>query len=117
MVEKADGEEAKDERSGRAPQPEILVQRVQNNQKKRSGNSHVSGLRCALHYPKPLPSTISECPRRTGIVILTGMQASPSGLESPVQAAREALDAWVREVVAWHFDPATGCSFWLDYAR
>ena len=27
-----------------------------------------------------------------------------------------ALDAWVREVVDWHFDPATGCPFWLDYA-
>ena len=24
-------------------------------------------------------------------------------------AAREALDAWVREMVAWHFDPASGC--------
>ena len=22
-----------------------------------------------------------------------------------------ALDAWVREVVAWHFDPSTGCPF------
>ena len=26
------------------------------------------------------------------------------------------LDAWVRECVAWHFDPATGTPFWLDYA-
>jgi hypothetical protein len=26
------------------------------------------------------------------------------------------LDAWVREVVAWHFDPKTGCPFWLDFA-
>ena len=41
---------------------------------------------------------------------------SHSRPESPVQAAREALDAWVREVVAWHFDPATGSPFWLDYA-
>ena len=31
--------------------------------------------------------------------------------------AREALDAWAREVVAWHFDPATGCPFWLERAR
>ncbi len=30
---------------------------------------------------------------------------------------REQLDTWVREVVAWHFDPATGCPFWLDYAK
>ena len=26
------------------------------------------------------------------------------------------LDAWLREVVDWHFDPATGCPFWLDFA-
>jgi hypothetical protein len=31
-------------------------------------------------------------------------------------AARSALDAWTREVVAWHFDPATGTPFWLDWA-
>jgi phenylacetate-coenzyme A ligase PaaK-like adenylate-forming protein len=30
--------------------------------------------------------------------------------------AQEALDAHVRETVAWHFDPATGCPFWLDFA-
>jgi hypothetical protein len=28
----------------------------------------------------------------------------------------EALDAHVRETVAWHFDPATGSPFWLDFA-
>jgi hypothetical protein len=33
------------------------------------------------------------------------------------ERARERLDAWVREVVAWHFDPATGSPFWLDFAR
>ena len=32
------------------------------------------------------------------------------------EAAREALEAWVREVVAWHFDPATGSPFWLEWA-
>lgn len=31
-------------------------------------------------------------------------------------AAKERLDEWTREVVAWHFDPQTGCPFWLDYA-
>jgi len=34
-----------------------------------------------------------------------------------VEAAREALDRQVCEIVNWHFDPATGCSFWLDYAK
>ncbi len=27
------------------------------------------------------------------------------------------LDAWVREVIAWHFNPETGCPFWLEYAK
>jgi phenylacetate-coenzyme A ligase PaaK-like adenylate-forming protein len=30
---------------------------------------------------------------------------------------QEALDAHVRDIVAWHFDPETGCPFWLDYSR
>jgi len=29
---------------------------------------------------------------------------------------RDALDAHVRETVAWHFDPATGSPFWLEFA-
>ena len=33
------------------------------------------------------------------------------------EAARDRLDAWVREVVAWHFDPETGTPFWLDWAQ
>jgi hypothetical protein len=31
--------------------------------------------------------------------------------------ARVALDVHVREIVNWHFDPATGSPFWLDYAN
>lgn len=34
-----------------------------------------------------------------------------------VAAARQALDAQVRELVDWHFDPASGCPFWIDYAK
>jgi phenylacetate-coenzyme A ligase PaaK-like adenylate-forming protein len=48
------------------------------------------------------------------------MQASDSSaadVSLRARASREALDAWVREVVAWHFDPSTGCPFWLDFAR
>jgi phenylacetate-coenzyme A ligase PaaK-like adenylate-forming protein len=47
------------------------------------------------------------------------VEVEPSGtaeLEGRVQLARERLDAWTREVVQWHFDPATGCPFWLDFA-
>ena len=50
------------------------------------------------------------------------MQASQSSslsvaASTQVHAREDALDAWVREVVAWHFDPATGSPFWLDYAK
>jgi phenylacetate-coenzyme A ligase PaaK-like adenylate-forming protein len=31
--------------------------------------------------------------------------------------AREQLDAHVRDIVRWHFDPATGTPFWLERAR
>ncbi len=44
------------------------------------------------------------------------MNTSTPDLQGRVDAARAALDAWVREVVAWHFDPATGCPFWLEWA-
>ncbi len=45
------------------------------------------------------------------------MAATSSHLESQIQTHRHTLDAWVREVVQWHFDPATGCPFWLEYAK
>ena len=37
--------------------------------------------------------------------------------QGQAEAPSAALDAWVREVVAWHFDPATGCPFWLQWAE
>ena len=40
-----------------------------------------------------------------------------ANMEAKMQAAREQLDAWVREVVEWHFNPETGCPFWLERAR
>ncbi|MCZ6816991.1 MAG: hypothetical protein O7F76_09910 [Planctomycetota bacterium] len=44
------------------------------------------------------------------------MTTSTSSLDQKVAAERERLDAHTREIVAWHFDPATGCPFWLDRA-
>jgi phenylacetate-coenzyme A ligase PaaK-like adenylate-forming protein len=43
--------------------------------------------------------------------------AKEIGLDMKVKASRAALDTWVREIVHWHFDPATGCPFWLDFAK
>ena len=37
--------------------------------------------------------------------------------KSAIDAARNRLDAHVREIVQWHFDPATGCPFWLERAK
>jgi len=33
------------------------------------------------------------------------------------RSTRERLDQHVREIVRWHFDPATGCPFWLERAK
>jgi len=41
----------------------------------------------------------------------------PTVPEAQVQAATAALDAHVREIIAWHFSPETGSPFWLDWAR
>ena len=45
------------------------------------------------------------------------MSTPTTDLQGRADAARASLDAWVREVVAWHFDPATGCPFWLEWAE
>src|SRR5215211_5157248 len=37
-------------------------------------------------------------------------------LEKKITKAKEKLDAHVREIVQWHFDPDTGSPFWLEYA-
>jgi phenylacetate-coenzyme A ligase PaaK-like adenylate-forming protein len=39
-----------------------------------------------------------------------------SNLAKKVAKAKERLDAHVREMVQWHFDPETGSPFWLKYA-
>ena len=38
-------------------------------------------------------------------------------MNSAVQEAKERLDAHVREIVEWHFNPETGCPFWLEFAE
>ena len=37
--------------------------------------------------------------------------------ETNATTAQTALDNWVREIIEWHFDPETGCPFWLDWAQ
>lgn len=38
-------------------------------------------------------------------------------LAAKVAAAKDRLDAHVRETIEWHFNPATGCPFWLEKAK
>src|SRR5215475_6635321 len=38
-------------------------------------------------------------------------------MQAKMRAAREALDAHVREIVEWHFNPETGAPFWLERAK
>ena len=38
-------------------------------------------------------------------------------LQAKIQAAKERLDAHVREMVEWHFNPETGCEYWLEKAK
>ena len=42
--------------------------------------------------------------------------ATQNDLHSKAASAREALDAWTREIIQWHFNPETGCPFWLNFA-
>jgi phenylacetate-coenzyme A ligase PaaK-like adenylate-forming protein len=37
-------------------------------------------------------------------------------MNARIAEAKARLDAWTREVVAWHFSPETGTPFWLEYA-
>jgi len=60
--------------------------------------------------------------RATIAVMATAVKKKQGGskqttLGDRVQAARRRLDEHTREIVAWHFDPKTGCPFWLEYAK
>src|SRR5262245_44310143 len=45
------------------------------------------------------------------------MEPSVTDISQSVDASRDLLDRWTREVVDWHFDPSTGCPFWLERAN
>src|SRR5713226_486677 len=37
--------------------------------------------------------------------------------EEEIRDAQKRLDTHVRDIVAWHFNPETGCPFWLERAK
>ncbi len=61
-------------------------------------------------------TTLRVVPNRP-IIYPDGLQTTPaSALSASAAAAKERLDAQVREMVHWHFSPETGCPFWLEFA-
>ncbi len=44
------------------------------------------------------------------------METISRSLSEKVESANRRLDQHVREIVQWHFDPATGSPFWLEFA-
>ncbi len=44
-------------------------------------------------------------------------QTTNVSMDERIATSREQLDAQVRDTVAWHFDPNTGCPFWLEFAE
>jgi hypothetical protein len=47
----------------------------------------------------------------------SAVAGSAANLATRVADARAQLDQHTREIVAWHFDPASGCPFWLELAQ
>jgi phenylacetate-coenzyme A ligase PaaK-like adenylate-forming protein len=48
---------------------------------------------------------------------MTDTTENDSALEERSHAARTDLDRHVVEIINWHFDPDTGCPFWLEWAE
>jgi hypothetical protein len=44
------------------------------------------------------------------------MSVAAKDLSVRAQEAKTQLDAHVREIIEWHFNPETGCPFWLEFA-
>jgi hypothetical protein len=44
------------------------------------------------------------------------MSVSAAPDQSTLATKRAELDAWIREIVQWHFSPETGRPFWLEWA-
>jgi phenylacetate-coenzyme A ligase PaaK-like adenylate-forming protein len=65
-----------------------------------------------LRFPPEIPpesfSLVGACPT---------VSALSADLTAKTKAAKERLDAHVREIVEWHFNPATGSPFWLEKAK
>src|SRR5436190_20138731 len=79
--------------------------------KNRSGKIWLKISIFTVTYHTPHPAR-GPCCKLVSIVTPT----IETDVPAKAKAARAALDAWTREMVEWHFNPETGCPFWLDRA-
>lgn len=83
---------------------------------------HLIEFRPPYSIPHSRASVLTARPAATRIDFsvskVKGMKSTAGiDLESKVKTSRDALDSWVREIVDWHFNPETGCPFWLQHAK
>src|SRR3977135_3338827 len=72
-------------------------------------------LSSAMNAKSSIPGRLE---RRLSLLAESSMTSTAgTDIQPRMKNARDKLDAWVREIVEWHFNPETGCPFWLDYAQ
>ena len=84
------------------------------------GRNKLFALKNGARWTPPAAKPARRRPRRRGGA-LSGRRrhrrGGGSGPGGPHRRSPRDLDAHVREMVAWHFGPETGCPFWLDRAQ
>ena len=70
-----------------------------------------------LHTALRLAVVSALCKRGSRLVFRTMSAPANNGIQQTGIDARERLDAWTREMMEWHFNPETGCPFWLERAK
>src|SRR5437660_1436256 len=85
--------------------------------------THPDIISSALKPFWPNPPNANRLYAGTGSAILSSAQratikmtAGAMDTSSRIREAKEQLDAHVRGIIQWHFDPETGCAFWLEFA-
>ena len=68
----------------------------------------VFGRRAVSHRPREI---VCHQDRRGEFQV-----SDSAGIQSAARKAADQLDEHVRQIVQWHFDPRTGCPFWLEKA-
>src|SRR5688572_2714951 len=124
MIEEANRQKSEGKRPRLTPVPDVLVQGIDDDHGERQQNrSHAAdgttgSMKSQPRAGKPggthppYQPHLARFPIYSAIMPVSDSRTS-TDLSARAQAAREKVDAQVREIVQWHFDPATGSPFWL----